>query len=125
MILKSVQTIDYFMLSLGYMFKRLSIHIALVLLFAFAQIGAVTHEISHIEDSVKHSQQAPSKQDQSTHSEQCEQCISFAKIAGGLVTQSFVLPILQTSFIASTPLSNQPSSQLYTAYAARAPPSLS
>jgi hypothetical protein len=101
------------------MFKRLSIHIALVFLFAFAQIGAVTHEISHVEDTIKHSQ------DQSTHSEQCEQCISFAKIAGGLVTQSFVLPTLQASFIASIPLSNQPLSQRYSAYAARAPPSLS
>ncbi len=107
------------------MFKRLSIHIALVFLFAFAQIGAVTHEISHVEDSIKHSQQAPSKQDQSTHSEQCEQCISFAKIAGGLVTQCLTLPTLQASFITCTPLSTQPSSQLHTAYAARAPPSLS
>ncbi len=101
------------------MFKRLSIHIALVFLFAFAQIGAVTHEISHVEDNIKHSQ------DQNTHSEQCEQCISFAKIAGGLVTQSFALPTLQASFIASIPLSTQPSSQRHTAYAARAPPSLS
>ena len=102
------------------MFKRLSIHIALVFLFAFAQIGAFTHEISHVEDSIKHSQQ-----DQNTHSEQCEQCISFAKIAGGLVAQSFVLPILQVSFIASTPHSTQFLSQPHTAYAARAPPTLS
>jgi hypothetical protein len=102
------------------MFKRFSIHLALIFLFAFAQIGAVTHEISHAEDFAKHS-----KQDKSTHSEQCEQCISFAKIAGGLVTQSFVLPILQASFIADTPLSTQHSSQRHTAYAARAPPALS
>jgi hypothetical protein len=107
------------------MFKRLSIHIALVLLFAFAQVGAVTHEISHIEDGIKHSQQAPSKQDQSTHSEQCEQCISFSKIAGGLVTQSFIVPTLQASFIACTTLSTTSSTQTHTAYAARAPPSLS
>jgi hypothetical protein len=107
------------------MFKRLSIHIALVFLFAFAQIGAVTHEVSHVEDNIKHSQQAPSKQDQSTHSEQCEQCISFSKVAGGLVTQSFTVPTLQASFIACTTLSTQHSSQRHTAYAARAPPSLS
>ena len=107
------------------MFKRLSIHVALVFLFAFAQIGAVTHEISHFEDLVKHNQAKHSQQDQNTHSEQCEKCISFAKIAGGLVTQGFVLPALQASFIGSTQLSTQPSSQLHTAYAARAPPSLS
>ena len=112
------------------MFKRLSIHVALIFLFAFAQIGAVTHEISHVKDFVKHSQQDPSKQDHSnqdknTHSEQCAQCISFAKIASGLATQSFVLPTLETSFVSSTQLSTQPASQPRTAYAARAPPYLS
>ncbi len=107
------------------MFKRLSIHIALVFLFAFAQIGAVTHEISHFEDVATHSQKNSSQQDQNTHSEQCGQCISFAKIIGGLVAQSFVFPSLQASFIGSTQLSTQASSQPHTAYAARAPPSLS
>ena len=112
------------------MFKRFSIHVALVFLFAFAQIGAVTHEISHVEDLVKHSQQDPNKQDQSkqdknTHSEQCAQCISFAKIASGLATQSFVIPTLEISYVRSTQLSTQPSSNPHTAYAARAPPYLS
>lgn len=107
------------------MLKRWSIHFALILLFAFAQIGAVTHDISHVEDLVKHSQQDPSKQDNNTHSEQCGQCISFAKIAGGLVTQIFVLPILQASFIGTSQLETQTSSQPHTAYAARAPPTLS
>ena len=107
------------------MFKRLSLHVALVFLFVFAQIGAVTHEISHAEDLVKHSQQDPSKQGKNTHNEQCGQCISFAKIAGGLVTQSFVLPILPVNFISSNQLENQSSSQPHAAYAARAPPSLS
>jgi hypothetical protein len=107
------------------MFKRLSIHIALVFLFAFAQIGAVTHENSHVKDLVSHSQQDSSKQDKNTNSEQCAQCISFAKITGGLLAQTFVFTALQASFVASTPLSNQLSSQHRTAYAARAPPTLS
>ena len=110
-----------------YMFKRFSIHVALIFLFAFAQIGAVTHEISHVEDLTKHSQHSqnnldPSKQNQNTHNEQCAQCISFAKIAGGLVTQTFVFPTLQISFIVSAQLSAQPTFNLHTAYAARAPP---
>ncbi len=102
------------------MFKRLFIHVGLIFLFAFVQMGVVTHEISHIEDLVTHS-----KQDQNTHSEQCEQCISFAKIAGGLVSQSFNLPILPASFIGSTQFLTQTSSQSHTAYSARAPPYLS
>jgi hypothetical protein len=114
------------MLCSNAMLKRFSVHIALIFLFAFAQIGAVTHGIEHTEDhQQKHSQQDTHKQDQSTHSEQCEQCISFSKIAGGLVTQGFVLPTLQASYIGSTQLSTQPLSQLHAAYAARAPPTLS
>ena len=104
---------------------RFAANFALIFLFAFAQMGAVTHEISHVEDFAKHSQQDPNKQHKSTHSEQCKQCISFAKIAGGLPTQAFVLPIAPASFISSTPLSTQALSQPLTAYAARAPPTFS
>ena len=107
------------------MLKRFSIHVALIFLFAFAQMGAVTHEISHIKEPTNHGQQDPSKQDQNSHTEQCAQCISFAKIAGGLAAQSFVFPVTQASFIASTPLSTPVSSQTLTAYTARAPPNLS
>jgi hypothetical protein len=122
------------------MFERFGIHLALIFLFAFAQIGVVTHEISHVEDYAshhqqKHSQQTPSnqdssqqdssQQDQNSHGEQCEQCINFAKIASGLASQSFVLPVLPTSFIGSTQLLNLALSQLHTAYAARGPPTLS
>jgi hypothetical protein len=99
------------------MLKRFGLHIALIFLFAFAQIGAATHEISHIQDYTKHNQQH-----KNTHSEQCGQCISFAKIASGLASQSFTLPILPASFIGSTQLTTQTLSQTYTAYAARAPP---
>ena len=104
------------------MLKRFGLHVALIFLFAFAQIGVVTHEISHVEDLATHNQQNQSQQDQNTHSEQCEQCISFAKIAGGLVAQGFVLPVLQANAIGVTQLQTQGSPQLYVAYAARAPP---
>ncbi len=107
------------------MFKRLSIHIALVFLFVFAQIGAVTHEISHVEDLVKHSQQGQSKQDNNAHNEKCGQCLSFAKVGTGLATQSFALLVLSFGFIGSAQLSTQATSQTHTAYAARAPPYLS
>ena len=107
------------------MFMRFAANFALIFLFALAQIGAVTHEISHVEDFAKHSQQDPNKQHKSTHSEQCKQCISFAKIAGGLPTQAFVLPIAPASFISSSPFTVQALSLPHTAYAARAPPTFS
>lgn len=99
------------------MFIRFSANLSLILLFAFAQIGAVTHEISHFDFAAKHHQQ-----DENSHSEQCEQCISFAKIAGGLVALSFEFPISQANLIGSIAPLTQASSQPNAAYAARAPP---
>ena len=114
------------------MFKRFSVHLALIFLFAFAQIGAVTHGISHIEDLAKHNQAKYnhgkynhgkySQQGQNTHSEQCDQCISFAKITGGLSAQSFVFPVLQVNSTGNIQLQTQASSQSLSAYSARAPP---
>ena len=104
------------------MFKRFSVHLALIFLFAFAQIGAVTHGISHMEDLAKHNQAKYSQPGQNTHSEQCDQCISFAKIAGGLSAQSFVFPVLQVNSTGNIQLQTQASSQSPSAYSARAPP---
>jgi hypothetical protein len=109
------------------MFKRFPVHLALIFLFAFVQIGAVTHSISHANDDAKHnktshSQQDPSQQDKSSHSEQCEQCINFAKIAGGLTSQAFVLPVLQANSIGNLQLQTKASSESISAYSARAPP---
>lgn len=99
------------------MFKRFLLNFALIFLFAFAQIGAVSHEISHFEDYAKHSQH-----DKNTHNEQCAQCISFAKIAGGIASQGFTLPLISASFFGAIGYQLSHSSYLHTAYAARAPP---
>ena len=102
------------------MFKRFAANFALIFLFAFAQVGAVTHEISHISDYTKHSQQ-----DKSTHSSQCAQCISYAEVASGLQTQAIVFHLAATEFIATTFNHQSYSSLTHTAYAARAPPQTS
>lgn len=99
------------------MFKRFAVHFVLISLFAFVQIGAATHEISHVADITKQSQQ-----DKNTHGEQCPQCISFAKVAGGIASQAFVLPAVSASFISAVSNYSHYSSYLHTAYAARAPP---
>lgn len=99
------------------MLKRFAVHFVLIFLFAFVQIGAATHEISHATDITKHSQQ-----DKNTHGEQCPQCISFAKVAGGIASEAFVLPALCASFISAVSTYSHYSSYLHTAYAARAPP---
>lgn len=101
------------------MLQRLAIHVALVLLFAFTQMDVATHEISHFADTSKHSQQ-----DKNTPAEQCEQCISYAKVASGLLLSAFVIPAVVAG-LTETPIryfSFQ--SHLSTAYAARAPPQI-
>jgi len=101
------------------MFKRFAVHFVLIFLFAFVQIGAATHEISHAADITKQSQQ-----DKNTHGEQCQQCISFAQVAGGIASQAFVLPVICASSISAVSNYSHYSSYLHTAYAARAPPQI-
>ena len=107
------------------MYKRFVANFVLIFLFAFAQVGAVTHEISHINDYAKHSQQDPSKQDKNTHGEQCKQCISYAEVAGGLVGKTFVSPVINNHFVAESHYNFSSQSFLNTPYSARAPPQIS
>jgi hypothetical protein len=98
------------------MFKRFSSAFAFILLFAFAQMGAITHEISHYKESTQQHQQ-----DKNTHS-QCAQCISYAEVAGGLPTHSFTFSLDDASFSFANTHHTSVQSPLLTHYAARAPP---
>lgn len=101
------------------MLQRAIIHLSLILVFAFTQIGVATHEISHLTNTPKHSQQ-----DKNTATEQCGQCISYAKVANGLALSTFQTPSFAAVFTTNTPyfVSFQPLFSV--AYAARAPPSI-
>lgn len=101
------------------MFKRFALNFVLIFLFAIAQLGAATHEISHFSDITKHQQQ-----DKNTHSEQCKQCISYAEVASGLHSQTFVFPISNAKFVSASSYHFSALSTLTTAYAARAPPQI-
>lgn len=101
------------------MFKRFSIHFALILLFAFAQVGAAVHGVSHVEDFATHSQD-----DKKSHSEQCTQCLSFAQIASGAQASPFVFNLATAEFSAPAFHQHHYSSLTHTAYAARAPPQI-
>lgn len=102
------------------MLQRLAVHIALVFLFAFTQMGVATHEISHLADITKHSQQG-----KNAPAEQCEQCISYAQVANGLQSQPFVLPGFNARFETSSSYYFNSQSTALTAYLARAPPQTS
>ncbi|MDO9151790.1 MAG: hypothetical protein Q7U33_10465 [Methylotenera sp.] len=106
------------------MLQRLFIHLTLILVFAFTQIGVATHEISHITDSTKHSQNDENSQQKNTAAEQCAQCISYAKIASGLLSAILTAQINQTN-LASTLSQHIPFQQYSSSpYAARAPPQI-
>jgi hypothetical protein len=101
------------------MFKRVSTVFALIFLFAFAQIGAITHEISHYSDYSQHSQQ-----DKNTNHSQCAQCISYAEVAGGLPTQVFIFVSDDARFFTRSDYHQNFQSHLSTHYSARAPPQI-
>ena len=106
------------------MFKRFSIHIAFIFVFVFTQMGAVTHEISHIEDHAKHSHQDSNQQDKSTHNNQCAQCISYADVASGLQAKPSVFHLVAAKFVNTSFHHKSYLSHNHAAYTARAPPRL-
>lgn len=104
------------------MLQRLTIHIALVLLFAFTQMGVATHEISHLTNSTKHSQQDQKTQSKHTPSEPCAQCISYAKVASGLQLPAFVVPTITADSTQAPQVYFNAQFYPTAAYTARGPP---
>ncbi len=100
------------------MLQKLITSLALIVMFAFAQTGAVLHEISHYAD-ISASQQQP---DKAPHNSLCDKCISYGELTHALNSSyvafapslgAFEVYIFQAQ-------SHQPATQQ--AYAARAPP---
>jgi len=104
------------------MLQRLIIHLSLVLLFALTQIGVATHEISHITNGTQHSQPVEKSQQKNTVAEQCAQCLSYAKIASGVLTTPSIIPISQAGLIATSSTYISFQQPLSNPYSARAPP---
>jgi len=102
------------------MLQRYLINFALIFLFAFAQMGVVAHEISHLNNNDQHSQQ--DSKSKNTVAEQCAQCLSYAKVASGLQPTAFNLPVVQADSAAITSYFSNFKSTLSCAYGARAPP---
>jgi hypothetical protein len=101
------------------MLQRFAIYFTLIFLFAFTQIGAAAHEVSHLSDYSKHQQQ-----DKNSNNEQCAQCLGFAQMAGGLQSQPFVIPSNNAHFEATSSYYFNAQTSLLTAYTARAPPQI-
>jgi len=106
------------------MLQRFIIHVTLALLFAFTQIGVATHEISHITNGSQHSQPHEKSQQKNTVAEQCAQCISYAKIASGVLTTPTITPISQPGLIATPSVHISFQHYASSPYSARAPPQI-
>ncbi len=99
------------------MLQRIFVHLSLILLFAFTQIGIVTHDVSHF---IEHDYQ--SQQDKNSNENQCEQCIGFAHAADNHSTPKFVFTIVSAPniFALSKDIGLFANTSFF--YSARAPP---
>lgn len=99
------------------MLQRFFVNFSLVLLFAFTQMGIVTHEISHLSELTQQGQQH-----KNTPNHQCEQCISHAGIESGLASKAFVFALQPAASIVPVSLKSYFFATTSQHYAARAPP---
>ena len=98
------------------MLHRMIIHLSLIILFAFTQIGVVTHEISHLSESEQH------QEDQHNHSSECKQCLSDNHASEANLARAFSFEISPAEYtFAATALSSN-STATWFFYSARAPP---
>lgn len=114
------------------MLNRLFFALTLILSFGMAQIGAVTHEISHYSDIYAKAQNSaadksslkPGKSSEPiTHHQVCEKCIGYAQLGHMANGTQMPLPAIDASTIFYSPVGlNTPYAKLRT-YSARAPPS--
>jgi hypothetical protein len=102
------------------MLRRITLLYVLLALFAFTQIGMVTHEISHIQTTTQHTP------DKHSSSDKCPQCLAYALMAsGGAPTSAFVIHLDHAQFQLSTVYTAHLTSVLTAPYSARAPPASS
>lgn len=99
------------------MLQRIFIHLSLVLLFAFTQMGVATHEISHLTDNNQQHQQ-----DQNNTESQCEQCLSYSHAAVADLAPAFTFLVAPAEHIFTASEFTSTLSANLSFYSARAPP---
>lgn len=117
------------------MLNRLIFAFTLIASFGMAQIGAVTHEISHYSDLTAKNQQLELSKSASqskksgqpepiSHNQVCEKCISYAELGHAVHSTYAVLPAVNATHHYSIACLQPPSYTKLRSYSARAPPSL-
>ncbi len=115
------------------MLNRLIFAFSLIVSFGMAQIGAVTHEISHYSDLSEQVQQQilvkdlsnkSKKSEPITHNQVCEKCLSYAELGHIAHSTLAVLTAINATNHYFSASSSTPSYAKPRTYSARAPPSL-
>ena len=115
------------------MLRRLLLTFSLIVSFGFAQIGAVTHEISHYADSNAQSQQqnynknysqSTDKSSPASHNHACEKCVGYAELGGAISSSYIALSLANTQNLLTSSQLQSFSATNPRTYSARAPPSL-
>jgi hypothetical protein len=117
------------------MFQRLLLAFSVIVSFGFAQIGAVTHEISHYGDTKSQNQPQNlhnsvsqnssgdiTPDNQAPHNQVCEKCFSYAELGHAVHNAAITLAIAVTS---QHYINSDSATSTYAklrSYSARAPP---
>ena len=114
------------------------LNLLLIISFGFGQVGALTHEFSHYNDTASLNQQLslnqtsqnqpnkdePSQHKQAPHNQVCEKCISYAELGSAISNghSTFTATPSVNLIIVSHLLTLSPTKP--STYSARAPPTL-
>ncbi len=117
------------------MLRRLFLTFSLITSFGLAQIGAVTHEISHYADAsalnqqqdystAKNTANSAGKNNPAKHGHTCEKCVGYAELDGAISSSHIALLLTSTSNVNSLSQLHSFSAGKPLTYSARAPPCL-
>ncbi len=79
------------------MLHRLIFAFTLIASFVFAQVGAITHEISHYTSNYNSTTSQSKSQDSLPHHQVCEKCLSYAELGHAINSADTNLPIIEAS----------------------------
>jgi len=102
------------------MLHRIIFAFTLIVSFGIAQVGAITHEISHYSNATSQSK----SQDSLPHNQVCEKCISYAELGHAVNSTDSHLPRIANSHYYLPRYSASFSYTKPSTYLARAPPYL-
>lgn len=100
------------------MFRKVVVHLSLLVLFAFVQFGLTTHELSHYASSAA----GQSQKDKSSAAEQCSLCIGLSHVAHGMASTAIQVLATLPVFVLAIYVIVRTTTLQATPYLARAPP---